>query len=104
MGLGKVYLLFLLMQTLLPQAPATASTRSTGLPFLFFFYLHFSSSFFFSFFLPFFLFYFSFFLFSSSFFFLSIFLFSFFIIPFPSFPPLFIFGCPFRGCEERNNK
>jgi hypothetical protein len=70
MGLGKDYLLFWLMQTLLPQAPATASTRSTGLPFLFFFYLHFSSSFFFSFFLPFFLFYFSFFLFSSSFFFL----------------------------------
>jgi hypothetical protein len=44
MGSGKVYLLFLLMQTLLPQAPATASTRSTGLHF---FFSSFSFSFFF---------------------------------------------------------
>jgi hypothetical protein len=57
MGLGKVYLLFWLMQTLLPQAPATASTRSTGLPFFFssfsfpFLFLFFASSLYFFFFL-----------------------------------------------------
>jgi hypothetical protein len=41
---------FLLMQTLLPPAPASASTRSTGLPFFFpsfpFFFFLFSFSFF----------------------------------------------------------
>jgi hypothetical protein len=50
-GEGLFAMSFLLMQTLLPPAPATASTRSTGLP------LFFSSSFsffllFFFFFLP----------------------------------------------------
>jgi hypothetical protein len=59
-GEGLFAMSFLLMQTLLPQAPATASTRSTGLPLLFF-----SSLFFLSFF------YFSLLLFSFSFFFLS---------------------------------
>jgi hypothetical protein len=74
---------FWLMQTLLPQAPATASTRSTGLPFFF--------SFFFPF--PFFIFRF----FSFLFFFLSI-----FYLFLPSFN---IFAHPFiRGREERNNK
>jgi hypothetical protein len=77
------------MQTLLPQAPATASTRSTGLPFFFssfsfpFLFLFFASS-------------------LSFFFFLSIYFFSFFISS-PSFPPL-IFWSPFRWREERNNK
>jgi hypothetical protein len=59
-------------------------------------FLLFFSSFFLS------LFLFLFFLFSLSFFFfLSIF---YFFIFSPSFPPLFIFGHPFRGREERNNK
>ena len=91
------------MQTLLPPAPATASTRFTGLPYLFllpllflFFFLFFFLS----------LFLFLFFLFSLSFFFfLSIFyffIFLFFLLP--SFPPLFIFGRHFRWREERNNK
>jgi len=92
MGSGKVYLLFWLMQTLLPPATATASTRFTGLPFLFSFYLYFYSSFsysfFFSFFFSFFIFLFLFFFFSLSFFFfLSIF---YFFISSPSFPLLFL--------------
>jgi hypothetical protein len=69
MGLGKDYLLFLLMQTLLPQAPAIASTRFTGLPFFFPFIFTFLLFFF-----PF-------------FFFLSIF---YFFIFSPSFPLLFL--------------
>jgi hypothetical protein len=67
-GEGLFAMSFLLMQTLLPQAPATASTRFTGLPFFFsssfpfpFLFLFFASSLFF-------------------FFFLSIFLFSFFYL------------------------
>jgi hypothetical protein len=86
MGLGKVYLLFLLMQTLLPQAPASASTRFTGLPFFF--------SYLFSF--PFF-FYFSLLLFS---FFYLFFLFSFFIIPFPSFPHLIFLVALLEGARK----
>jgi hypothetical protein len=77
MGSGKVYLLFLLMQTLLPQAPATASTRSTGLHFFF-------SSFLFLF--PF----------SFSFFFFSIF------YPLSFLPSFNIFVCPLQGHEGRN--
>jgi hypothetical protein len=80
---------FWLMQILLPQAPATASTRSTGLP-LFFssfsfpsLFLFFASSLFF-------------------FFFLSIFLFSFFYYPLSFLPSFNIFVRPFRGREERN--
>jgi hypothetical protein len=93
------------MQTLLPQAPATASTRSTGLPLLFL--LPFSFTFTFPLLLPIlFSFPFSFFIFR---FFSFLFLFSFylffsFFISSPSFPPLFIFGRPFRGREERNSK
>jgi hypothetical protein len=72
------------MQTLLPQAPATASTSFTGLP-----------SFFIFFFFSLFFFHFSFFSF--------LFLFSFyFLIPFPSFPPLFIFARPLRRRQESN--
>jgi hypothetical protein len=75
------------MQTLLPQAPATASTRSTGLP------LFFPFPFSFSFPLPF-----SFSLFFSLFFFFFLPIFYLF-----SFLPSFnIFGRPFRGREERN--
>jgi hypothetical protein len=84
---------FWLTQTLLPQAPASASTRFTGLPLLsllpllfFFFFLS--------------LFYFSLVLFSFSFFFLSIFFFFYLL----SFLSSFIFGRPFRWREERNNK
>jgi len=66
------------MQTLLPPAPATASTRSTGLPFFF-------PSF------PF-----SFFLFPFSFFFL-------FFISSTSFPSFNIFACPHQD-EGRNSK
>jgi hypothetical protein len=76
------------MQTLLPQAPATASIRSTGLPFFFFF-------FFFSFF------YFSLLLFPFSFFFLF---FIFFFYPLSFLPSFDIFVRPFRGREGRNNK
>jgi hypothetical protein len=67
-GEGLFAMSFWLMQTLLPLAPATASTRFTGLPFSFsssfpfpFLFLFFASSLFF-------------------FFFLSIFLFSFFYL------------------------
>jgi hypothetical protein len=75
------------MQTLLPPAPATASTRSTGLPFFF-------PSFPFSFFL------FSFSFFPSSFS-LSFFFFFLFFIPSPSFPPL-IFLLALSRHEGRN--
>jgi hypothetical protein len=83
MGLGKVYLLFLLMQTLLPQAPATASTRFYRATFLFLFLFFFPFSY----------------LFSSFFLFLS----SFLDLLFLSFLPSFIYFCsPFaraRGKE-----
>jgi hypothetical protein len=82
------------MQTLLPQAPATASTRFTGLPLLFLLLLlllFFFSSFFFPFF--FFLFPFSFF---SLFF---IFLFYFFISS-PSFPPLIFLVALLQGARK----
>jgi hypothetical protein len=71
------------MQTLLPLAPATASIRSTGLPFFFFF-------FFFSFF------YFSLLLFPFSFFFL----FFYFFIPSPSFPHLIFLVALLEGARE----
>jgi len=80
---------FLLMQTLLPPATATASTRSTGLPFLFL--LPFSFAFIFPLLFP------ILFSFPFSFFILFFYLFSFL----SSFN---IFGHPFRGREERNNK
>jgi hypothetical protein len=86
------------MQTLLPQAPAPASTRFTGLPFFFSFTFTFLLLFSFPF--SFFIFPFFSFLFLFSFYFL----FFYFFIFSPSFPPLFIFGHPFRGREERNNK
>jgi hypothetical protein len=96
-GEGLFAMSFLLMQTLLPQAPATASTRSTGLPFLFLLPLLF-----FYFFLFFFLSFFLFLFFASSlsfFFFLAIFLFFYLL----SFLPSFIYFCsPFaraRGKE-----
>jgi len=76
---------FLLMQTLLPPATATASTRSTGLPFLFLLPFSFAFTFPILFSFPF------------SFFILFFYLFSFL----SSFN---IFGHPFRGREERNNK
>jgi hypothetical protein len=64
-GEGLFAMSFWLMQTLLPPAPATASTRSTGLPLLFFLL-------FFSF--PFFIFH----------FFSFLFLFSFYLLSLPS--------------------
>jgi hypothetical protein len=70
--------------------------------FPFFFYLYFSSSFLFFFSFPFSFFIFPFF--SFLFLFSFYFLFFYFFIFSPSFPPLFIFGHPFRGREERNNK
>jgi hypothetical protein len=73
-GEGLFAMSFWLMQTLLPPAPATASTRSTGLPLLFLFFFFFFSFLIFCFF-PF---LFSFYLF-----------FSFFIFS-PSFPLLFL--------------
>jgi hypothetical protein len=85
------------MQTLLPQAPATASTRFTGLPLLFLLPLLFS--FFFSFPFSFFIFRLFSFLFLFSFYF-----FIFFFFYLLSFLSSFIFGRPFRGREERNNK
>jgi hypothetical protein len=86
------------MQTLLPPATATASTRFTGLPLLFLFPLLF---FFFSFPFSFFIFLFS----LSFFFFLSIFYFFILLFYLLSFLPSFnIFGRPFTGREERNNK
>jgi hypothetical protein len=97
-GEGLFAMSFLLMQTLLPPAPASASTRFTGLPFFFSFTftsLLFSLLFFFPF---------SFFIFR---FFSFLFLFSFYFLFFylPSFLPSFnIFGRPFRWREERNNK
>jgi hypothetical protein len=74
---------FWLMQTLLPPATATASTRSTGLP-LFFSFSFTSLLFSLLFFFPFFFFYFSLLLFPFSFFFL----FFYFFISSPSFPHL----------------
>jgi hypothetical protein len=76
-GEGLFAMSFWLMQTLLPPAPATASTRSTGLPFLFLLPLLFFF-FFSSFFFPFFFFYFSLLLLPFSFFFL----FFYFLSPF----------------------
>jgi len=76
------------MQTLLPLAPATASTRFTGLPFFF--------SYLFSF--PFF-FYFSLLLFSFSFFFLF-FLFFYFFIFSPSFPHLIFLVALLEGARK----
>jgi len=92
---------FWLMQTLLPQAPATASTRSTGLPFLFLLPFSFAFTFPILFSFPFSFFIFR--LFSFLFLFSFYLFFSFFIFS-PSFPLLFIFDRPFRGREERNNK
>ena len=86
-GEGLFAMSFWLMQTLLPQAPATASTRFTGLPFFFSFLLPLLFLFFFLFFfLSLFIFLFFFFLFPFSFFFLFFIFLLFYLFSFlPSF-------------------
>jgi hypothetical protein len=93
-GEGLFAMSFLLMQTLLPPAPATASTRSTGLPLLFLLALLFF--FFSSFFFLFFIFRFFSFLFLFSFYF---FIFLFFIFS-PSFPHLIFLVALSEGARK----